>query len=81
MPAKNVVKHGDVNGRVGVEVIRTENSVTAAAIRSRPECAASERIPRLAVAKPTTSFSPVMSMAASMEFSATARFSRRMVRI
>src|SRR5437868_4707684 len=22
MPAKNVVKHGDVNGRVGVEVIR-----------------------------------------------------------
>ena len=48
-----------------------------AAIRSNPECAASERMPRLPVVTPTASFNAVMAMAASTELSATPRFSKR----
>src|SRR5262249_39527044 len=50
-----------------------------AATRSRPECAASERIPKLRVVSPTTSLRTVTAAAASNEFSATVRFSKRML--
>src|SRR5208283_255473 len=40
----------------GLSDTRTEKYVIAAATRSRPECAASDRIPRLPVVIPTTTF-------------------------
>jgi hypothetical protein len=52
--------------------------VSRAAMRSRAECAASERIPKLPVVTPTTIFPAVMRTAAMTEFPATARFSARM---
>src|ERR1035438_4831974 len=61
----------------GLSDTRTEKNVTNAAIRSKPECAASDKIPSEAVARPTKTFSPVMTNAARTEFPATARFSRR----
>src|SRR6266536_2454342 len=61
----------------GLSETRTENSVTAAAIKSRPEWAASERIPKLPVAIPTMTFRTVIASAASSEFVATVRFSAR----
>ncbi len=51
--------------------------VSSEAIRSSPECAASERIPRLPVLNPTTTLRPVMTTAARTEFPAAARFSER----
>lgn len=48
-----------------------------AAIRSSAECAASDRIPRLAVLTPTKTFRPVMAKAASSELAAALRFSAR----
>ena len=51
--------------------------VAQAAIRSNPECAASDKIPSEPVAMPTTTFKLVMTRAASTELPATARFSRR----
>ena len=48
-----------------------------AAIRSRPEWAASERIPKLPVVMPTMIFSAVIATAANTEFAATERFSTR----
>jgi hypothetical protein len=47
------------------------------AIRSNPECAASDRIPRLPVLTPTTILRLVMTTAARTEFPAAARFSER----
>src|SRR5579864_7412939 len=61
----------------GLSDTRTENKVIVAAIRSKPECAASERIPKLPVVIPTTIFRTVMPTAASTELPATARFSAR----
>jgi hypothetical protein len=52
-----------------------------AAIRSNPECAASERIPKLPVVIPTTIFSAVIAIAANTEFPATERFSACMVAV
>src|SRR5690348_2356836 len=46
-------------------------------MRSSPEWAASERIPRLPVEMPTTAFRAVMPIAATTELAATARFSAR----
>ena len=54
----------------------TATSVRTAASMSSPECAASERMPRLFVFSPTTSFSPVIKTAASTEERATRAFSR-----
>jgi hypothetical protein len=51
--------------------------VSTEAIKSRPECAASERIPKLPVEIPTAIFKPVITMAARTEFPAAARFSAR----
>ena len=49
-----------------------------AAIRSRPECKASESMPKLPVVTPTTIFRVVMARAARTECPATERFSARM---
>ncbi len=46
-------------------------------MRSSPECAASERMPKLPVVKPTTTFRAVMTSAASTELPAAERFSAR----
>ena len=43
MPAKNVVKHGDVNGRVGVEVIRARGVDVEKLIKMLVANAAAER--------------------------------------
>jgi hypothetical protein len=56
---------------------RTDKNVTSAAIRSSPECAASDKIPSEPVAIPTLIFKPVTARAASTELPATVRFSRR----
>src|SRR5579864_5021983 len=61
----------------GLSETRTEKNVMIDAIRSSPECAASERMPRLPVATPTTNLRPVITRAARTEFPATARFSAR----
>ncbi len=61
----------------GLSETRTESRVMKAAIRSSPECAASERMPRLPVVMPTTTLSAVMAVAASTELNATPRFSTR----
>ena len=58
---------------------RTAKSVTTAATRSRPEWAASERMPRLPVITPTTSLNSVRKMAAITELSAAPFFSRSAV--
>ena len=55
-----------------------ESNVMMAAIRSRIEWAASDRMPKLPVENPTTIFSVVTAIAATTEFPATARFSVRM---
>ena len=55
---------------------RTAQNVTPAATRSSPEWAASERMPRLFVQRPTLSFRPVNSNAAAIDERATNRFSR-----
>src|SRR5580693_5935074 len=62
----------------GLSETWTERNVTIAATRSSPECAASDKMPRLPVVTPTTIFSVVMAIAASTELPATARFSARM---
>src|SRR5271166_740224 len=62
----------------GLSETRTEKNVTIAAMRSSPECAASDKMPRLPVVSPTTIFRVVIAIAASTEFPATARFSARM---
>ena len=46
-------------------------------MRSRPECAASERMPKLPVVTPTAIFRLVITIAANTEFPAAARFSAR----
>src|SRR6476619_7430140 len=51
----------------------TANSVSSAAIRSVPECAASDSRPRLCVAMPVPSFNPIRAIAASTEKSAVRR--------
>ena len=51
------------------------NNVIKAATRSNPEWAASERIPRLLVANPTTSLRPVRKIAAKTEPRAIRLFS------
>src|ERR1700758_3208552 len=56
---------------------RTEKNVSTEAMRSSPECAASERMPRLPVVTPTATLSPVITRAAKTELPATARFSAR----
>src|ERR1700676_330426 len=61
----------------GLSETPTEKNVSSEAIRSRPECAASERIPRLPVLNPTTTLSVVMTTAARTEPPAAARFSAR----
>jgi hypothetical protein len=43
----------------------------------RPECAASDKMPRLPVLNPTTTFSPVITSATSTELPAAPRFSER----
>ncbi len=55
----------------------TEKNVSSEAIRSSPEWAASERMPRLPVLTPTRILRPVMTTAARTEFPAAARFSER----
>ena len=47
-------------------------------MRSRAEWAASDRMPRLPVVRPTMTFAVVTRMAARTELPATARFSARM---
>src|SRR5579862_5040139 len=61
----------------GLSETRTEKKVRTEAIRSSPECAASERMPRLPVVMPTTILRLVMTNAATTEFPAAARFSAR----
>src|SRR4051812_475851 len=61
----------------GLSETRTESSVMIAATRSSSECAASDRMPKLPVAMPTTILKTVMAAAAKTEFCATARFSAR----
>src|SRR3954470_24589442 len=61
----------------GLSETRTETNVRMEAIRSSPECAASERMPRLPVVSPTASLRPVMTIAANTEFPAAERFSAR----
>ncbi len=56
--------------------IRTAQSVMAAATRSKAECAASARIPKLLVNIPTTILIVVNSTAAISDQNATTRFSR-----
>src|SRR5260370_26104264 len=51
----------------------TAKNVSSAATRSVPECAASERSPRLCVARPVPSFSPMRATATSTETSAVRR--------
>ncbi len=51
----------------------TAKKVSSAAIRSVPECAASDSRPRLCVASPVPSFSPIRAVAASTERSAVRR--------
>src|ERR1019366_7022025 len=55
--------------------MRTAMYVIKAATRSSPECAASARMPRLPVNRPTTIFMAVSPTAATSEFSAAERFS------
>src|SRR5215471_8327721 len=62
----------------GLSETRTENKVTIAATRSRPEWAASDKMPRLPVVTPTAIFRAVMATAAKTELAATRRFSARM---
>ena len=59
--------------RPGGAATPTAKSVSSAAIRSVPECAASESRPRLCVARPVPSFSPIRAIAASTEKSAVRR--------
>src|SRR5580765_8486541 len=61
----------------GLSETPTEKNVSNEAIRSSAECAASERMPRLPVVRPTAAFRPVITTAASTEFPAAARFSAR----
>src|SRR4029077_9122928 len=61
----------------GLSETPTEKNVSSEAIKSRPECAASERMPRLPVLNPTPTLSPVMTTAAKTELPAAARFSAR----
>ena len=63
----------------GLSETLTEKKVMTAAIRSRPECAASDRMPKLPVVTPTTILSRVMTIAARTELPATERFSACMV--
>src|ERR1700733_331232 len=58
--------------------MRTEKNVSAEPSRSRPECAASESMPRLPVNRPAISLSAVMPQAASMDIRAAPRFRLRM---
>src|SRR6476661_6638795 len=51
----------------------TAKNVRSAAIRSVPECAASETRPRLCVARPVPSFKPIRAIATSTETSAVRR--------
>ena len=55
--------------------MRTANSVTTAAPRSRAECAASDNMPRLPVTSPTTVFMVTKNSAARTEVNATSCFS------
>src|SRR3954465_10533002 len=61
----------------GLSDTRTEKNVRTAATKSRPECAASDRIPRLPVETPTTIFKLVITTAAQTEVPAAERFSAR----
>src|SRR5277367_784759 len=61
----------------GLSETPTEKNVSSDAIKSRPECAASDRIPRLPVVTPTRTFRLVMTIAARTEFPAAERFSAR----
>src|ERR1700756_3046762 len=61
----------------GLSETPTEKNVRREAIRSSPECAASDRMPRLPVLKPTTILSVVITRAASTELPAAERFSAR----
>src|SRR3954462_10686696 len=61
----------------GLSDTRTEKNVRTDATRSSPECAASERIPRLPVVNPTTSLRLVITTAARTELPAAERFSAR----
>jgi hypothetical protein len=56
---------------------RTEKKVTSAAIKSKAECAASDKIPSDPVLIPTTTLRVVTTSDAMTEFPATARFSLR----
>jgi hypothetical protein len=60
---------------------RTARRVTKAATRSSPEWAASARMPRLPVKRPTTSFIRVRKRAAKTEFRAADLFSRSTARL
>src|SRR6185312_7922357 len=57
-------------GSAGRAATPTAKNVSSAAMRSVPECAASERRPRLWVARPVPSFSPISATAATTETSA-----------
>src|SRR5439155_14007934 len=59
----------------GFSATRTAKKVTAAATRSRPECAASERMPRLPLSTPTTILTAVRKIAATTDDAATRVFS------
>src|SRR5215467_4989499 len=63
----------------GLSETLTDSRVINAAIKSRPEWAASERMPRLRVESPTISLRKVIAIADSSEFIATVRFSERML--
>src|SRR5271157_4566392 len=62
-------------GSAGLSDNRTEIYVTTAATRSKPECMASEMIPKLLVKRPTVSFIAINRTAATTEVKATVCFS------
>ena len=62
-----------VPGSAGRPATPTAKNVSSAAIRSVPECSASESRPRLPVARPVPSLSPISAAAASTEKSAVLR--------
>src|ERR1700730_8597518 len=62
----------------GLSETWTEKNVMIAGNRSSPECAASERMPKLPVVNPTTILRVVIAIAARTEWPATERFSARM---
>ena len=66
--------HTDGCGSAGRTATPTAKNVSSAATRSVPECTASDTSPRLPLARPVDSFSPISAQAAPTETSAVRRW-------